>query len=98
MPASLDAWKRRRARRKPGEQNRDTQPRELIQFGYRAAWAGPVRPVEEWDPELVANPPAVAKPYLQSPNTTGAQFEQEHKPKGMRTEAESINPSRWEQA
>jgi hypothetical protein len=76
--------------------NRDAQPRELIQFGYRAAWAGPVRPMEEWDPEHVAKAPTVAKPYLQSLNTSGAQFEQEHKPEGMRTEADSINPSRWE--
>ena len=76
--------------------NKDTQPRELIQFGYRAAWAGPVQPIEDWDAEFVDNAPDVAKPFLQSLNTTGVQFEQEHKPKGMRTEAESINPSRWE--
>ena len=52
--------------------NTDTQPRELIQFGYRPAWAGPIQPMEEWDPENVAAAPDVAKPYLQSLNTTGA--------------------------
>lgn len=75
--------------------NRDTRPRELLQLGYRPAWAGPVQPVEEWDPELVTAAPEVARPFLKSLNTTGAVFEQQHKPAGMRTEAPGINPSRW---
>ncbi|MCA9111079.1 MAG: phytanoyl-CoA dioxygenase family protein, partial [Planctomycetaceae bacterium] len=53
--------------------NRDARPRELLQFGYRPAWAGPIQPVDEWDPELVANAPDIAKPFLQSLNTTGFQ-------------------------
>lgn len=76
--------------------NADGQSRELIQFGYRPAWAGPIKPVDEWEPELVANAPEVAKPFLQSLNTNGVVFEQPHKPKGMPTEASGINPSRWE--
>lgn len=75
--------------------NRDSQPRELLQLGYRPAWAGPIQPVPEWDPELVAAAPDIAKPFLQSLNTTGFVFEQEHKPAGMRREAPGINPSRW---
>jgi hypothetical protein len=75
--------------------NKDPQPRELLQFGYRPAWAGPIQPVEEWDDELVAAAPEIAKPFLQSLNTTGFVWEQEHKPAGMRTEAPGINPSRW---
>jgi hypothetical protein len=75
--------------------NRDSQPRELLQLGYRPAWAGPIQPVPEWDPELVAVAPEIAKPFLKSLNTTGAVFEQEHKPAGMRREAPGINPSRW---
>lgn len=78
--------------------NLDTQPRELIQLGYRPAWAGPIQPVEEWNPDLVAAAPEIAKPFLRSLNTTGFQFEQPHKPAGMRTEAPGINPSRWGQA
>ena len=76
--------------------NTDTQPRELIQFGYRPAWAGPIQPMEEWDPEKVAAAPDVAKPYLQSLNTTGVEWVQEHKPKNMKTEGPGINPSRWD--
>jgi hypothetical protein len=76
--------------------NRDSQPRELLQLGYRPAWAGPIQPVEEWDPELVAAAPEIAKPFLKSLNTTGFVFEQQHKPAGMRTEAPGINPSRWD--
>lgn len=75
--------------------NRDARPRELVQFGYRPAWAGPIQPVEEWEAELVANAPAIAQPYLKSLNTTGMQWEQQHKPAGMKREAPGINPSRW---
>ncbi len=76
--------------------NRSSRPRELLQLGYRPAWAGPIQPVDEWDPDLVANAPEIAKPFLRSLNTTGAQWNQEHKPAGMKREAPGINPSRWE--
>ncbi|MBB77242.1 MAG: hypothetical protein CMJ75_22270 [Planctomycetaceae bacterium] len=75
--------------------NKDSVPRELVQLGYRPAWAGPIQPVDEWDPELVADAPEIAKPFLQSLNTTGMVWEQPHKPAGMKTEAPGINPSRW---
>ena len=75
--------------------NKDTQPRELVQLGYRPAWAGPIQPVDEWDPEFVANAPEVAKPFLKSLNTSDAEWVQPHKPPGMKTEAPGINPSRW---
>ncbi|MCZ6633918.1 MAG: phytanoyl-CoA dioxygenase family protein [bacterium] len=76
--------------------NTDSSPRELIQFGYRPAWAGPIQPMKEWDPELVAAAPEQAKPFFQSLNTTGGTWGLEHKPEGMTTEAPGINPSRWE--
>ena len=75
--------------------NKDLQPRKLVQLGYRPAWAGPVQPVEEWDPPLVADAPEIAKPFLKSLNTTGATWVQPHKPVGMKSEAPAINPSRW---
>jgi len=75
--------------------NRDSSPRELVQLGYRPAWAGPIQPVDEWDPELVAAAPEIAKPFLKSLNTTGMVWEQPHKPMGMKTEAPGLNPSRW---
>ena len=77
--------------------NRDTQPRELVQLGYRPAWAGPIQPVDEWDPKLVEAAPEIAKPFLKSLNTTGAEWVQPHKPEGMKTEAPGINPSRWDE-
>ena len=76
--------------------NLDESSRELLQFGYRPAWAGPIKNVEEWDENLVSNAPVSAKPFLRSLNTTGFEWEQEHKPKGMKTEAPGINPSRWD--
>ena len=75
--------------------NRDAQPRELIQLGYRPAWAGPIQPLDEWDPALVDGAPEIAKPFLRSLNTTGMAWEQPHKPEGMRTEAPGIDPNRW---
>jgi ectoine hydroxylase-related dioxygenase (phytanoyl-CoA dioxygenase family) len=76
--------------------NRDTQPRELLQLGYRPAWAGPLQPVDEWDPELVAGAPEAAQPFLKSLNTTGFEWTQPNKPPNMRIEAPGINPSRWD--
>lgn len=75
--------------------NRDAQPRELVQLGYRPAWAGPIQPVDEWDAELTSSAPVIAKPFLQSLNTSGAQWIQPHKPPDMKSEAPGINPSRW---
>ena len=40
--------------------------------------------------------PEQAKRFLQSPNTTGGVWGLEHKPEGMKTDAPSISPSRWE--
>jgi hypothetical protein len=76
--------------------NRDEAPREMIQFGYRPAWAGPVQPMQEWDPALVAAAPEQAQPFLQSLNTTGQQWQQEHKPKDMKSAAPGIDPGRWD--
>lgn len=76
--------------------NTDTQPRELVQLGYRPAWAGPIQPVDEWDPQHVANAPKIAQPFLKSLNTSDASWIQPHKPQGMKTEAPGINPSRWD--
>ncbi len=76
--------------------NKDTQPRELLQFGYRPAWAGPVQAVDEWDSALVESAPDVARPFLRSLNTSDAEWVQPHKPKGMKIEAPGINPSRCE--
>ena len=76
--------------------NKADSQRTLVQLGYRPAWAGPIQPMDEWDPELVAAAPPEAKPFLQSPNTTGLDWNQPHKPQGMKTEAPAIDPDRWE--
>ncbi|AWT59034.1 MAG: hypothetical protein DF168_00207 [Candidatus Moanabacter tarae] len=76
--------------------NKDSKPRELVQLGYRPSWAGPIQPVDEWDPRLVEMAPKVSRPFLKSLNTTGAEWVQPHKPKGMKRAAPGINPSRWD--
>ena len=76
--------------------NRHPSPRSLIQLGYRPDWAGPIRPMEEWDPELVAAAPQETRRFLRSPNTTGEAWDQPHKPKGMKSEAPGIDPYRWD--
>jgi hypothetical protein len=75
--------------------NRTNNTRELLHFGYRPAWAGPIQPVDDWDPDLVASAPDIARPFLQSLNSTGFEWNQPNKPTGMRTEAQGLNPSRW---
>ena len=75
--------------------NKDHQPRELIQLGYRSAWAGPVQPVEPWPEEAVAIAPEIAKPFLQDINVSGIAWEQPHKPADMKTDAAGIDPMRW---
>ena len=75
--------------------NRDSHSRSLVQLGYRPAWAGPIQPVDEWDPDLVAAAPEIAKPFLQSLNRSDAEWVQPNKPAGMKSEAPGINPSRW---
>jgi hypothetical protein len=75
--------------------NKDAAPRELVQFGYRPAWANPIQPMKEWDPQLVANAPEQAKPFLKSLNSSGASWQLDNKPRGMPTRAAGINPSRW---
>lgn len=76
--------------------NTDPQVRELVQFGYRPAWAGPIQPMQEWPTELVGAAPAIARPFLQSLNTTGFEWVQPHKPTNMRTDSKHIDPRRWE--
>jgi hypothetical protein len=76
--------------------NTDPHVRELIQFGYRPAWAGPTQPMEEWPEEYVNNAPEIARPFLQSLNTSGVEWVQPHKPANMRTDSKYIDPRRWE--
>lgn len=76
--------------------NRARSQRTLVQLGYRPAWAGPIQPMDEWGPDLVAAAPPETRRFLQSPNTTGMAWEQAHKPKGMNTDAAALNPKRWE--
>ena len=71
--------------------------RTMVQFGYRPLWAGPIQPMEEWDATLVDNAPTEAKRFLKSVNSSGVDWEQPNKPKGMKSEATAINPSRWKE-
>jgi hypothetical protein len=76
--------------------NVDSQPRSMIQLGYRPGWAGPIGPCTEWDPEWVVAAPAESRPFLQSRNKTGGRWLLEHRPAGMQTAAPGIDPSRWD--
>lgn len=76
--------------------NRTLSQRTLVQLGYRSAWAGPIKPMDEWNPNLVAAAPPEVQRFLQSPNTSGVVWEQPHKPKGMKADAPALNPKRWD--
>lgn len=76
--------------------NRDSRSRELIQFGFRPGWAGPIQPLDEWSCQQVASVPKESQRFLQSLNRSGGVWALENKPKGMKSQAPGLNPSRWE--
>jgi hypothetical protein len=47
--------------------------RGMIELAYRPAWARSAATVDEWDPELVARAPEVARPFLRGRNAAPKQ-------------------------
>ena len=77
--------------------NTGTCSRSLIALAYRPAWAGPIHEVEQWDPDQMARLPNYVRPLFQDRNTRHWKFDGGNKPSGMKSDAEGINVSRWEQ-
>ena len=76
--------------------NVGSRSREMVQVGYRPAWAGPVKEeVPEWEPRDHAKLPDSVKPLFADRNTRKASFEQENKPNDMTSTAPGISPHRW---
>ncbi len=76
--------------------NVGSRSREMVQVGYRPAWAGPVKEeVPEWEPHDHAKLPESVKPLFADRNTRKASFEQENKPADMASAAPGISPHRW---
>ena len=76
--------------------NHSNRPRRMLAIAYRPAWAGPIGPVEDRDPELVAKLPAHIRPFFRSLNTQTIDFDAPNRPDHMRREAPGIAHSRWE--
>lgn len=70
--------------------------RELLAIGYRPAWAGPIKDVSQWSPELIASLPEVVRPFFGDRNHREWAFEGGNKPANMAREAPGMNPSRWD--
>ena len=70
--------------------------RRVLLYGYRPAWASPVQPVDEWDPDDLAKAPDIARRFLQPLNTKDWSWELNHRPEDMfGREGTGVNPSRW---
>ena len=70
--------------------------REMLAIAYRPGWAGPVKEVEQWDPDKVKTLPINVREFFGDKNTRHLDFDGGNKPLNMRTEAPGLNPSRWE--
>ena len=78
--------------------NVGNRSREMLQIGYRPAWAGPVQQeVPEWDPEELAKLPASVRPLFGDRNQRQDDSAAGHKPADMATKGPGMSPSRWEQ-
>ncbi|MCB1122687.1 MAG: phytanoyl-CoA dioxygenase family protein, partial [Verrucomicrobiae bacterium] len=75
--------------------NHSNQPRRMLAIAYRPAWAGPIGPVEDRNPDQVAGLPAHIQPFFRSLNTQAIDFEVPNRPDNMPREAPGIAPSRW---
>lgn len=70
--------------------------REVIIISYRPSWAGPIDEVEERDPEKVATLPPEVQLYMGNLNTRIWKPDAGNIQDDMPSEAEGINPSRWD--
>lgn len=75
--------------------NHSDRLRRMLAIAYRPAWAGPIGPVEERDPEQVAKLPENIQPFFRSLNTRTIDFDVPNRPDNMRPDAKGIAPSRW---
>ena len=76
--------------------NTGDRAREMLAIGYRPAWAGPVKEVDEWDAAELAKLPDDIRQLMGSRNQRDWDFEGGNKPPKMASEAAGMNPSRWE--
>lgn len=72
------------------------RPREALLISYRPSWAGPINTVPSRDPEKVATMPSEIQPYLGDLNTRIWKPDEGNIHTDMPSEAEGINPSRWD--
>ncbi|MDP7251730.1 MAG: phytanoyl-CoA dioxygenase family protein [Planctomycetota bacterium] len=69
--------------------------REMLAIGYRPAWGGPVKEVNDWTDEDLRELPEEVLPFFIDPNISKIDFHGSNKPAGMKSEARGINPSRY---
>ena len=75
--------------------NYSDSARRLLAIAYRPAWAGPISDVPDYDPEKVAQLPALVRPFYGSLNTRFIDYDLPNRPGNMARQASGINPSRW---
>ena len=76
--------------------NTGDRAREMLAIAYRAAWAGPIQEVDEWDPAELAKLPESVRPLFGDRNKRIWDYQGGNKPPNMASEAPGMNPGRWD--
>ena len=75
--------------------NTSKKSRSMLAVAYRPAWAGPIREVEDWPPDMVNLLPEEIRPLFASLNTRKINYDLENRPKALRSTAPGLNINRW---
>jgi len=78
--------------------NTGDRARDMLAIAYRPGWAGPMQPVDEWDPADLARLSPEVRALCGDRSKRRWMFEGANKPKGMASSAPGIDPSRWDRA
>ena len=78
--------------------NHSKLPRRMLAIAYRPAWAGPIGPVEDRDPNQVSSLPENIQPFFRSLNTKTIDFDVPNRPDSLQCQAQGIAPSRWKES
>jgi len=75
--------------------NHSDSRRRMFAIAYRPAWSGPIRDLEERDPDKVATLPQHIQPFFRSINTGHIEYDLPNRPDGMHRDAVGVSPRRW---
>jgi hypothetical protein len=75
--------------------NACSRPRRVFAVGYRPAWAGPIAPVAEHNPEALRRLCPEVRALFQSPNRSAADVDATNRPSNPPDDAFGVGLARW---